>query len=209
MPPLAHRRRAQVGLDHARVLLHLLRRALGDLLAVVEHRDPVGDPHHDAHVVLDQQHRQPSSSRSRLTKSVKSAVSCGFMPAVGSSSRELRLRSRARGRPRAAAGRRRRGCARPRRSRPRSPQKLSSSRPARRAWPPRAWPRRAQDRLRIPPCSRACIPTRTFSSAVMFWKRRMFWNVRPMPRSVNACGGLPVTSSPSKTITPPSACRRR
>ena len=32
------------------------------------------------------------------------------------------------------------------------------------------------------PCRRECIPTSTFSSAVMFWKRRMFWNVRPMPR---------------------------
>ena len=26
-----------------------------------------------------------------------------------------------------------------------------------------------------------CMPTSTFSSAVMFWKSRMFWNVRPMP----------------------------
>ena len=25
----------------------------------------------------------------------------------------------------------------------------------------------------------------------MFWKRRMFWNVRPMPAPVIACGGLP------------------
>ena len=36
------------------------------------------------------------------------------------------------------------------------------------------------------------MPTSTFSSAVMFWNRRMFWNVRPMPRCVIACGGLPV-----------------
>ena len=34
-------------------------RALGDLLAVVEHRDPVADAHHDPHVVLDQQDRDP------------------------------------------------------------------------------------------------------------------------------------------------------
>ena len=38
--------------------LDLGRRALGDLLAVVEHRDPVGDAHDDLHVVLDQQDRQ-------------------------------------------------------------------------------------------------------------------------------------------------------
>ena len=37
----------------------------------------------------------------------------------------------------------------------------------------------------------------------MFWKRRMFWKVRPMPRSVIACGGLPVMSSPANTIWPP------
>ena len=49
---------------------------------------------------------------------------------------------------------------------------------------------------------RTCIPTSTFSSAVMFWNRRMFWNVRPIPRCVKACGGFPVTSSPSKCTRP-------
>ena len=36
----------------------------------------------------------------------------------------------------------------------------------------------------------------------MFWNRRMFWNVRPMPRCVNVCGGFPVRSSPAKTTRP-------
>jgi hypothetical protein len=45
-------------LDHARVLPHLLRRSLGDLGPVVEHRDPLGHAHHDAHVVLDQEDRE-------------------------------------------------------------------------------------------------------------------------------------------------------
>ena len=36
----------------------LLRRALGDLAAEVEHDDLVGDAHHHRHVVLDEQHRQ-------------------------------------------------------------------------------------------------------------------------------------------------------
>ena len=54
----------------------------------------------------------------------------------------------------------------------------------------------------IPLFRRQCIPTRTFSSAVMSWNSLMFWKVRPMPRSVTACGGLPVTSVPSKTTTP-------
>ncbi len=52
------------------------------------------------------------------------------------------------------------------------------------------------------PFMRTCIPTSTFSSAVMFWKRRMFWNVRPIPRFVNACGGFPVMSSPLKCTRP-------
>jgi len=33
-------------------------------------------------------------------------------------------------------------------------------------------------------------------------KSLMFWKVRPTPRSVIACGGLFVTSSPSKVIEP-------
>ena len=40
-----------------RVRADLLRRPLGDLLAVVEHRDPVADAHDHAHVVLDEQDR--------------------------------------------------------------------------------------------------------------------------------------------------------
>ena len=38
-------------------LLHVRRRALGDLLAVVEHQHAVADAHHQLHVVLDQQDR--------------------------------------------------------------------------------------------------------------------------------------------------------
>ena len=45
----------EVGLDDPRVLLDLLGQAFGDHLAVVEHRDPVGETHDDLHVVLDQQ----------------------------------------------------------------------------------------------------------------------------------------------------------
>ena len=43
------------------------RPALGDLRAVVEHGDVLGDAHHDLHVVLDQEHGQPFSSRTRRT----------------------------------------------------------------------------------------------------------------------------------------------
>ena len=57
--PSAHARLlSEVGLDHARVRAHLVGLALGDLLAVVEHGDALGDAHDDLHVVLDQQDRQ-------------------------------------------------------------------------------------------------------------------------------------------------------
>ncbi len=46
---------AQVGIDHFLVVLDFVGGALGDLLAEVQHRDLVGDVHHQAHVVLDQQ----------------------------------------------------------------------------------------------------------------------------------------------------------
>src|SRR6185369_4975726 len=59
-------RRPEVGLDHLRIVADLLRRALGDLLAEVEHRDPVRDPHDHRHVVLDQEHRQ-AARRGDLT----------------------------------------------------------------------------------------------------------------------------------------------
>src|SRR5919204_5372721 len=46
---------AKVRLDDARVAADRLRRSFGDLLAVVEHDDALGDVHDDVHVVLDQQ----------------------------------------------------------------------------------------------------------------------------------------------------------
>ena len=48
-------RAPQVSFDDTRVVLDLLRRAFGDLLAVVEDGHAVAHPHHDLHVVLDQE----------------------------------------------------------------------------------------------------------------------------------------------------------
>src|SRR5688500_18512913 len=47
-------RRSQVGVQHRLVLAHLLRGAVGDLAAVVQHRHAVGNVHDHAHVVLDE-----------------------------------------------------------------------------------------------------------------------------------------------------------
>src|SRR5947208_13997322 len=49
----------EVGLDHLLVPRDLRRRALGDLLAVVEDDDPLGERHDDLHDVLDHAERQP------------------------------------------------------------------------------------------------------------------------------------------------------
>src|SRR5262245_13175211 len=50
---------AKVGLDDAGVCAHLLGSAFGDLFAVVDHDDAVGDRHDDVHVVLDQNDGEP------------------------------------------------------------------------------------------------------------------------------------------------------
>ena len=104
-------------------------------------------------------------------------------------------RSRARARPRGVAGRRTGAC-------PRTPRAGAGARSSGAArWPARAprAPRACTRGVRriepkMPPLSRQCMPTSTFSSAVICANSRMFWNVRPMPSSTIACGGLPTTS---------------
>src|SRR5581483_1883962 len=49
-------RRAEIGLDDLRIALHHRWRALGDFLTVIEHHHAVADVHHQAHVMLDQEH---------------------------------------------------------------------------------------------------------------------------------------------------------
>ena len=49
---------AEIGGDDVGVGADLVGRAVGDLAAVVEHDDAVGDVHHHAHVVLDQRDRR-------------------------------------------------------------------------------------------------------------------------------------------------------
>jgi len=48
-----------------------------------------------------------------------------------------------------------------------------------------------------------------FSSAVMFANRRMFWNVRAMPRRATACGLRPDSLSPFSRKPPALAGRGR
>ena len=49
---------AEVGGDHRGVIGHDRRWPVGDFATEVEHRDPLAYAHHQAHVVVDQQHGQ-------------------------------------------------------------------------------------------------------------------------------------------------------
>src|SRR6476660_4389718 len=51
-------RLSEIRADHIGIRADLLRRAVADLLAVVEHDDAIRDVHHDPHVVLDQHDRR-------------------------------------------------------------------------------------------------------------------------------------------------------
>ena len=48
---------AEIGVDHRLVALDDVRDAVADLLAIVEHHDPIGNVHDHAHIVLDQADR--------------------------------------------------------------------------------------------------------------------------------------------------------
>ena len=103
-------------------------RALGDLLAVVEHRDPVADAHDHLHVVLDEEDRQAElapqlvDQRHHLGGLARVHARRSARPAAGASGR-----CRAPGRPRAGAGRRTAGSWPARSPRPRRPTRSSSS----------------------------------------------------------------------------------
>ena len=147
---------------------------------------------------------RPSSRRSRPISSVSVSVSRGFMPAVGSSSRRrLRL-----------------GGERPRDLEPRADRRRRDSWPSPR--PCRRDRRRRGDRRpgRAPALlghhtrggrktapateawSRQCSPTSTLSSTLMFWKSRIDWKVRAIPRPTMAWGRRPTRLAPSSRISP-------
>ncbi len=45
---------SQVGADHLGVIAHFGRSALGNLAAEIEDDDPVGNVHHDSHIMFDE-----------------------------------------------------------------------------------------------------------------------------------------------------------
>ena len=203
---------AEVGLDHARVVAHRRRVALGDLLAVVEHRDLLGDAHHDLHVVLDEQdgeaplvaqalHERGEGigflgvhARRGLVEQQQLGVG-GQRPgdldaslvAVGEVDGQMFVHG------------------------PLQADVLQRLRRLRRA--PRFSSLATHGGRRIEPNSpafmRECWPTMTFSSAVMVPKSRMFWKVRATPSAMILSGrpavmfGLLEAHAPERRLVEP------
>ena len=157
--PRPSRAAPEVRLDHARVALDVRGRALGDLLAVVEHGDAVGHLHHHAHVVLDEEDGEPRSSTSRRSSSIRLRAS-PWVHARGRlvEQQQRRARSRGRARSRAAAGRRRAGCARARWLCRAGRRSSRSSAPRSTAAAPRSRSGAAGDHVPEAERSAACMP---------------------------------------------------
>ena len=164
-----------------------LRRAFGDLDAVIHHHDVVGDFHHHRHVVLDQQDRGALIGADREQQ---------FAQARRFRARSARRRARrgraaparctSRARFPAAAGRHRADCRRHRRrgraarcDRARSAPDRSRACSALRQDGAPIRPRNVSPEARI---SALCCATIRFSSAVMPGNSRMFWKVRATGR---------------------------
>ena len=171
----------QVGGDHRRVVADLGRRALGDLAAELEHDDPVGDPHDQPHVVLDEQDRVARSRILRIS-SIKSSL-LGRVEARGRLVEAEQLGSRGHRSgdlqpPLVAVGQ----AARPARPAAPMPTKSSSSMARRALAPLRVrWLGSRNSAMHAAVWCCASAPTSTFSSAVISGNSRMFWNVRAMP----------------------------
>ena len=211
--PLLRRGLAQVGLDDARVGAHLGGLALGDLLAVVEHGDVLGDAHDDLHVVLDQ-HDRDAALVAQLVHELRELVGLLRVHAGRRlvEQQQLRVGGQRAGDldpPLVAVGEVDRGPVVMALGQPdvaRAPRAPSP----RRAPPPCA--RRACGRSSRtgPAFMRAFWPTMQFSTAVIVANRRMFWNVRAMPELHDHVGPpagdvAAVEHDPARA----SACRSR
>ena len=196
-PPSSELLRAsEIGFLHGLVLLDLGRRPLRDLAPEVEGRNPVGNPHHELHDVLDEEDGDPLLLVQPPQALVElSRTSSRFMPAAGSS------RSSSFGRAARARASSRRRCS-PNARLPASSSRLSAS--------PENSSCSSTDarRPRLPESQRAKKPsartdsspfwaTHRFCQTVRSVKRRMFWKVRAMPDRRATCGGLLVISAPS------------
>ena len=165
--------------------------------AELQHHYPLADRHHEAHVVLDEQHRHAGVAQAPADRPCSAARSAAMSPAAGSSTEQQ---------PRVGDRRARQFDAPPVAERERPWPACPASGSSAQALERRARPlvasrcraaRRGQ-REEIAAERRTLGAKRagmTFSSTVMSPNRRAFWNVRPTPSAAMRCGCQPVTSS--------------
>ncbi len=171
------------------------RRSFGDLLAEIEHRDPVGDRHDELHHVLDQDDGELPLAREidqqRIERSEFRGCA-GRRPARRAAAGAARRRARARDRA-SSAGRNR---ARPPGCRGRAADRLVEQRVGVATACASVRLRRARRTERQVGRHARLIPTSTFSSTVMRWSSSIFWKVRAMPTAMRSCGGSGSTGRP-------------
>jgi hypothetical protein len=91
---------AQISLDDARILLDLLRRALGKDVALMHDQDTLAVGHDHFHVVLDQHDGETKLAVEPRDGGAKLGVSCGFGEGSSSSRRVGSVATHGRTRPR-------------------------------------------------------------------------------------------------------------
>ena len=161
------------------------RRPDADRLAVVEHLDPLAEPHDHAHVVLDHDQRAAEvvpDQRQRLDE----LVALPLVQAGGRLVQEQEL---------SASPRVREACRAGARARAASPVASASARSASPSRSSSSVRHAARPTVRIPTPTP---PSSTFSSTVSPGNSRTDWNVRARPRRASWCGLQPVTSLPSR-----------
>ena len=182
------------------------RRALGDLLAEVEHRDRVAHAHDDVHVVLDQDHRD--AVLADLADEADQLLDVGRGQAGGGLVEQQQLRVEREGardleQALLAVGQVARFLGRERAEADELEQAERARLGARRA---RAGSAAASARRSTRLLRKVwCRPTRTFCSAVISPNSCTFWNVRAMPESAMSDDVRPTTDLPANDDR---ACRR-
>ena len=184
-----HRALAEVGRRDVEVAADLGRRALRERPALIEDVDPVGDAHHERHVVVDQEDAGVEVLADRAARTSANSCTSG----LGQPGRRARPAGRTRGfvaSARATPSRRSCPCGSSTGGRvPVERRACSISSPARF--------RASAGRAPAPSAE-----TSMFSRTVSPRNERLCWNVRAIPARPRLCGLQPVTSRSSRSTLP-------
>ena len=180
------------------------RRAVGDRAAEVEDGDLVAEPHHEAHVVLDEHHGQVVGV-AELAHERHQLVDLAVGQAGGRLVEQQQLRVPT---PRPGPARRASACRTATRRRGgRRPSTTRPPRARRRPGPAPAAPRCSTHGARTALLTQSDLrtrwsPTITFSRTVRRGNSARFWNVREICFWATLCGGMPSSSSPFQRMLP-------